>query len=671
MESINKPSILILFISLLSLSFISIWHTDELYPNWYGTEGMMDPYNPHRGWSYQDYVDCGTTRATNNNTRIPSQVFYNRFVIDSLIDMSCLPDGPAGEEICSCAINTDHIDEMISRAESKGQKLTFRVYFYGLFRTETQRLYFNADSYKLEKCGYSGLLGAKWNRTTLEFGPAEWVPDLQANDMKDFHAELMDSLKQYDGHPSIDFIEVGSVGHYGEWHAAGLWTDTSGDGVLNKPDDYHMNADQLAYEDPDLPFSGWVLEDYFDTFIETPLIMQIGGNWERIRYRFDHVWEDIGRKDFGIRGDGFGDSGNPGSYHFEESYSHEVYDSVFKYRHPADGNLRYINQWQRGPILFEVGFYGYRNWLQYEKAQVPYDYNYLEEVIQQAKDYHLSILNQKNSHIAGFNCEGNPYYNDEKWLTDFGFSETQLDVAKTRIEETLPSFLHGLGYKIKIEEFDVPPYMILPGHVPSSCMSEKIRVEWNNVGVAPCYYNYYWTLKILQPGEIDICSEGQLYTSETSIQGVLPDFEEPEIAVYPPSQSSISFNPTLVNEGRYQVYIGLMRAGDSEPRIRLSNDDMSPNANCLWYHLGDIDVNSSGDMVLESPPAVLNDKQYLTNGFIYSSQIIGDPSLPKTASENMIEVKYNAGATKGISLWPGFEIASGVSFQSFLEWCEE
>lgn len=663
-----KTFLLIIFTLLIAsifLSFESIWTSENIYPDWY--IDMMDPANPHRGWSHQDYVMCTNDRQHNNNNDIPSEVFYNRFVIDTLIDMVCMP-GPFGEEICECTINTKHIDDMISRAESDGKRLTFRLYFYGLFRNYDVRHIFTANSYKLEKCGFSGALGSKWDKVAKVFGPTEWVPNLQAADLKLFHGELMDSLKQYDGHPSIDFIEVGTAGHYGEWHAGNLWIDSNGDEILNVDDDYFLGAEEFAYENPDVPYSGWILEDYFNTFSETPLVMQIGGKWDRVRYRFDHVWEDIGRQDFGIRGDGFGDSGNPGYYHFDSSYSHKVYDSIFQYEHPVDKEFRYLNQWQRGPILFETGFYGYRNWLQYEKAQTPYDNTYLEQVIQQAKEYHISILNQKNSHTAGINCSDNPYYNDAKWLTHFTFSEAELDFAKERIEETFPDFLHSLGYKIHLEDWYVPPY-ITSVDPSSGCMSTEIQIEWNNIGVAPSYYNYYWAMKILSPGETDICTQGELHISSVSIQGVLPDFEDPEISIFPASDPIVNFNSTFPNEGSYKIFIALVEPGGEDPKIILANDNITSDPNCLWYCIGNIDVNETGDIVLESPQLLTTDMHYETNGRIESEQLIGDSNLPTSASENAIDVIYEAGGDKEVVLSYPFEIAKGVSFSAFLEGC--
>lgn len=659
MKYFSRIAFFLLLFFILS-SFLAEFSLDTLWI----VEEHYDPQNPHRGWHHQEYTECSTTRETNNNEGIPSEVLYDRFPIDELIDMTCV-SGPAGEESCTCEIDLSYLDNKLSLAEEAGQRLTFRFYFYGLFRDEDQLLTHTAPSYKLEKCEYTGSLGAKRIGLTEDFEPDEWIPDLQATDMKEFHAALLDSLSRYDGHPLIDYVEVGSAGHYGEWHAARLFTDADDDGVLESSD-YFVGAREFAYEAPSLPHSGQIIQDYFDNFHETPLVMQIGGRWDSNWRRYNYVMDVIGRNDFGIRGDGFGDSGPSGNYYFDTSYSHRVYDSVFMYKHPADGTYRFRNQWQRGPILFENAFAGYYQWFQFEKNHTEHAGSYIEDIIDKGKDYHLSILNNKNSYLPGFNCPGNTIYVDSKWTA---FTASEMIDIKERIKETLPQFLHAYGYKIKVEDYHIPPYdqtMRTAG-----CPTPEIKLRWNNVGVAPCYYNYYWAIKIMNEFETDICSEGLVQVSDVSIQGVLPDFEEPEIAVFPTSQQEISFTPILPNDGTYTIYAGLVGPGDSEPKITLTNGELTADENCKWHYLGEATVTSSPELVIESPPPLTMTYHYETNENIYSTQQLGDPTLAADHIKNAILVNYEAGLDKAIVLADGFDVAEGVVFNLFFDGCGE
>lgn len=646
----------LVLILLCCSSFLSQFISDSIWV----IDNHHDIKNPHRGWHHQRYTDCSLTRQTNNNFDIPSEVLYDRFPINELIDMTCIVD-ESGIESCDCAIDLDYIDTKLASAEAAGQRLSFRFYFYGLFRNEDQQENFYANSYKLEKCGYSGTIGAK-RIEGEEFGPTEWIPDLQAADLVIFHRDLLDSLSRYDGHPLIDFVEVGSAGHYGEWHAAHLWTDSNDDGIIST-DDYHVGGVEFAWEDPSLPYSGQIIQDYFDNFTETPLVMQIGGKWDVNRNRFNYVIDEIGRNDFGLRGDGFGDSGRYGSYYFDTSYSHTVYDSVFQYKH-TDGEYRFRNQWQRGPILFEVAFAGFYQWFQFEKNNTEHVGSYIENIIDKGREYHLSILNHKNSYIPGFNCPGNPYYVDENWTA---FSGTEMMNIKLRIQETLPQFLQAYGYKIKLEDVHIPVYD--QSINMADCDISPIKVRWNNIGVAPCYYDYYWAIKLIDNFSTDQCSDGHVIVSDVSIKGVLPNFEEPEVPLVPAVDQVLEFIPILPNEGNYKVFIGLVSPGSIEPKISLTNQEYPEEVNCKWHFLGTTTLTDSEALVIPSSPNLTLSHIYETNQNIYSTQTIGDPGLSPDDIKNLIAVDYNAGITKTIQLAEGFEISQGVIFNAYFDGC--
>lgn len=588
----NKLFFLIILATLLS-SFIHYSKTyrvaSSLDPKWI-VDDNCGASNPHRGWQTYRDLDCNLSYFSNNNYDIPSEVFYSRFLISEFdFEYNTLSD--------TWEFDFSIINDKIDEAVAFGSNYSFRIYFWGLFRNPSQVAngFLGASEKIKEYCedyeSYTWCQDMTMEAQKKSGGTyrQEWIANFDSPAMLKFHQDLIKQLgSTYDGHPSIDYIDVGSVGNFGEWHCGGVQVRDEDDEFVNVEPDLFINHNPPYMED--------IIGHYFANFEETPLVMQIGG-WvaKRTIERLDFVYEVLGRRDFGIRGDGLADTGPlGGSYHFSTSRSHTVYDSVFNTPNWDGSDIdfgipRYHDQWARGPIIFEVAHSGYLQWLHHEYVGDPSLKDlYVQEIIDYVSNYHLSIMNLKNSYMPGINCPTTGgYWGDHRW-TNAGFDPAHIPDAEIRIAETLPHFLNALGYKIRLNWADVPPdaHMMYEEIHNDRFTQFDINFESSNTGVAPCYYDYFWAVKVVYEPTYDpsICGVGEVVNSSLSIKARLPG----EPSFYPEKIEVKIDDPT---PGPYKVFLGLTKEGEDEARIWLENCEYDATEDCRWYDVGTIMIH--------------------------------------------------------------------------------
>jgi hypothetical protein len=234
-------------------------------------------------------------------------------------------------------IDFDKLDGLLAHARAAGQKLGLRV-----MCASTNRHHLGSPQW-LRDAGCRGFEYRSYRQ-----GPF-WVPDFEDPIFQRAHFRLLEELgKRYDGHPDLDYIDIGSVGLWGEWHMSGT------------------NVDM-----PPLSARLAVIDAYLRSFPNTPKLMQID-DIEGMRYAVE--------RGCGWRADCLGDMrGPPGNWnHMEDAYPQAVRGA-----HAQDA-------WKKAPVAWETCWTMTR-WVN-ERWDVRYIYDY-------ALDYHGSYVNNKSSAI--------------------------------------------------------------------------------------------------------------------------------------------------------------------------------------------------------------------------------------------------------------------------------
>ncbi|MFO0775107.1 MAG: DUF4832 domain-containing protein [Nitrospiraceae bacterium] len=225
----------------------------------------------------------------------------------------------------------DFVDGIIAQAKAKGETLAFRIL------TEYER---GTPQWLLAKGVDS------FHETDGTF------PDYRNPIFKTYHERLLAAFgARYNGSPSIDHVDIGSVGCWGEWNTACCLPEQ----VPQCQRLYPTEDEQRA-----------IVDAYLRYFPDTPLVMLHNGP---LAYATG--------KGAGWRGDCFGDYG-----YFTSTWNHmdDAYAPVLKDPTIADA-------WKRGPVQFEVCGY-IQDW--YDKG---FD---LEKILQKGREWHVSVLNAKS-----------------------------------------------------------------------------------------------------------------------------------------------------------------------------------------------------------------------------------------------------------------------------------
>jgi len=233
-------------------------------------------------------------------------------------------------------INFAMLDDMLAHARRVGQKMSFRVM---IACTDSDMPSGAPDWLRAKGCkGYEYRYQGR--------GRTYWVPDFDDPIFKQAHFRLIRELgKRYDGHPDIDYIDIGSVGLWGEWHMSGTGLDV-----------------------PPLKTRLEIINAYCQAFPNTLKLMLIGDR-EGMKHAIS--------RGCGWRADCLGDY-TKGWNHMQNAYPQEVKESDAE------------SAWKSAPVAWET-CWDMRKWVQ-EGWDVRHIFDY-------ALAYHGSYVNNKSQPI--------------------------------------------------------------------------------------------------------------------------------------------------------------------------------------------------------------------------------------------------------------------------------
>lgn len=222
----------------------------------------------------------------------------------------------------------------------------------------------------------------------------------------------------------------------------------------------------------------------------------------------------------GWRADCLGDMGG-----FSSNWSHM--ENMYPQQIEATGSSEV---WQRAPVAWET-CWDMRKWVK-EGWDVRAIYDY-------ALSYHASYVNNKSAPIP----EG----------------------TRSEVER----LLRKLGYRLVLRQLD---------HDAEAKAGESLRVkmEWENVGVAPPYRDYRLAFRLTGPS-----GKATRLATETSIKGWLPGSREVEETLALPGD---------LEAGEHGLALAVVDAKTGEPAVRLAIEGRAEDG---WYPLSTVVVAGS------------------------------------------------------------------------------
>ncbi|MCD6357557.1 MAG: DUF4832 domain-containing protein, partial [Thermoproteales archaeon] len=228
-------------------------------------------------------------------------------------------------------INFELIDSVLEKAHANGQKLNFRVM---------------CQNGRMRVPGWLREAGAKG----MPYPDGDnWQPYYNDPVFLEKHENLIKALaERYDGHPDIEFIDIGTVGRWGEWHTSGTGMDMPDDEVRRR-----------------------IIDMYLDNFKQTPLVMLIGGG-SGLAYAVS--------RGAGWRADCLGDMGG-----FSDTWNH-MEDFYQQALDEAQAN----QAWKHAPVVFETCW----------TMQYWYDRGWdIDFILSEALRWHVSVLNNGSESV--------------------------------------------------------------------------------------------------------------------------------------------------------------------------------------------------------------------------------------------------------------------------------
>jgi Domain of unknown function (DUF4832)/Beta-galactosidase len=378
------------------------------------------------------------------------------------------------------------IDSVIASVQKDNQAFTFRVM--------CQNGSLNVPQWLIDK----GLKGQYYS-SDLSGG---FQPDYTDTLFIQHQSRLIRALaERYDGHPDIAFVDIGTVGSWGEWNSAGA------------PSGFELPPDE------DLQ---WVVDLYLESFTKTKLIMLIGGN-ENLTYSIS--------QGAGYRADCLGDYGmwGPNWNHMEYVYPQAIAASEAE------------DAWMHAPIAFEACGTG-STWYTDGMGGTLTKEETRDKTIQLSLDWHISTMHM----VYGPNYSEVP----DEWL------------------ETYDEWAKKMGYRFVLQKLTHQSFA-------NAGDTLSYQMQWQNRGVAPCYYNH--------PLAFEFRAAGQ----DTS--WVVTD-ESVEITGWMPGEISLDSGikvPEDMPPGEYELGITMLDLTGEHPRIKFAIEGVSEDG---WYRLSRVTV---------------------------------------------------------------------------------
>ena len=221
--------------------------------------------------------------------------------------------------------NWKDLDGMLKVAESQGLPLSLRI-MCACIKAKVP----STPQWVFDK----GAKGDKMQIDLVEGGKTNWYNQISPRfDDPIFmreHKRFIEALaKRYDGDPRIAGLDIGSYGHWGEWHCHGLPPDTNRY-MTAVPPEKRPRTKPLVYPfEIRKQYADW----YLNNFKKTPLVFMTD-DWETLKYSIG----ENGPSRVGLRRDGVGSP-----WHATRWIGNPPYDQI-----PKMGDV-----WKDRPIWFE------------------------------------------------------------------------------------------------------------------------------------------------------------------------------------------------------------------------------------------------------------------------------------------------------------------------------
>jgi hypothetical protein len=285
-------------------------------------------------------------------------------------------------------------DDLLAHAHRAGQRLGFRIMI-----ASTDPNSPGAPQWLRDK----GVHG--WEYSYSGHG-RWWTPDLDDPVVKAAHTRLLRALgERYDGHPDLDYIDIGSVGLWGEWHFSSTRVIPGGEQVP-------MPSEARRIE---------IVDEYRKYFPKTPKLMLIGDE-PGLTYAVAHGC--------GWRADCFGDMGgfSPTWSHMANAYRQEL------------AAARAGEAWKQAPVAWE-SCWDMRKWV-----DEGWD---LRSIFDYGLELHGSYLNNKSAPI------------EEAWLPEINrfLRKMGYRLVLRRLEHPASTAVSVLSFSMEWDNVGVaPPY---------------------------------------------------------------------------------------------------------------------------------------------------------------------------------------------------------------------
>lgn len=306
----------------------------------------------------------------------------------------------------------DLIDDFIDEAQNRGQKIAFRFMAAGATEADSG---IKVPQWLLDL----GINGVYYPAPDYE----SFIPDFtDPVFMNHAHDLMLDFGAKYNGHPAIDHIDVGWIGHWGEWHF------TESEGYGSSMPDYTTKKQYLD----------WMMEAFPDTM----LIAQVNDT-DMLKYGTENG--------MGWRADCFGDM-KDGWNHMDNMYP----------EHTQTAGAQDV--WMNAPVAFETC-----GWVEHWLI-LGYD---VDEIIDRGlNDFHMSVLNIKSRPIP------------DEWEDEFEYFQKKMGyrlVLKRLVHMKYASPGETISFHSKWENKGVaPPYLDYPVIYRMRDASDETVSEWES-----------------------------------------------------------------------------------------------------------------------------------------------------------------------------------------------
>ena len=248
------------------------------------------------------------------------------------------------------------LDGLLNVAKKQGVPLSFRVMCACIKSKEPQTPQWVYDK---------GAKGDKIVIQMVEKGVTNDVTQISPHFddpifMREHRRFIAALAKHYDGNPLISGIDIGSYGHWGEWHCHGLPPDTNRY-MTAVPPEQRPRTHPIKY-----PFAirKQYADWYLDNFKQTPIVFMTDDD-ETLKYAIG----ENGPSRVGLRRDGVGSP-----WHFTRWVGKPPYDAIPKM----------ADVWKERPIWFE--FFGHAPDMVKRGWDVPYSIDWM-------LTNHVSVVN--------------------------------------------------------------------------------------------------------------------------------------------------------------------------------------------------------------------------------------------------------------------------------------